>query len=148
MKNKYLMMGWPYGCPPSTQLPYQNDYDMLSIENSIREILINNKCDFTYKLHPDRSDETLELYKNIIDKFEHTKFEKIYNNYDTIIFSYPHTTTFFYALDKAKNIIFFDNEDENYLEKEAYLYIQQKTKIVKYKRLMKNKFQFDSITIN
>ena len=64
MKNKYLMMGWPYGCPPSTQLPYQNDYDMLSIENSIREILINNKCDFTYKLHPDRSDETLELYKH------------------------------------------------------------------------------------
>jgi len=136
-------MGWPFGCPPSVQLPYQNDYDMLSIENSVIKILINYNCDFTYKVHPDRIDETLDLYKNIIDKFEINKFEKIYNNYDTLIFSYPHTTTFFYALDNAKNIIFFDNLNENYLEKEAYLYIQQKAKIVKYRRVLKNKFEFD-----
>ena len=136
-------MGWPFGCPPSVQLPYQNDYDMLSIENSVIKILINYNCDFTYKVHPDRIDETLDLYKNIIDKFEINKFEKIYNNYDTLIFIYPHTTTFFYALDNAKNIIFFDNLNENYLEKEAYLYIQQKAKIVKYRRVLKNKFEFD-----
>ena len=56
-------MGWPYGCPPSTQLPYQNDYDMLSIENSIIKLLIEHNCDFTYKLHPDRADETLICIK-------------------------------------------------------------------------------------
>ena len=147
MKNKFILMGWPYGCPPSTQLPYQNDYDMLSIENSIIKLLIEHNCDFTYKLHPDRADETFDLYKNKIDKFEYNKFEKIYSDYETIVFSYPHSTTFFYALEKLKNIIFFDNEDENYLEKEAYYYIQKKTKVIKYKRLAKNKFQFDNFII-
>ena len=61
MKNKYLLMGWPYGCPPSTQLPYQNDYDMLSIENSIIKLLNERNCDFTYKVHPDRKDETFRI---------------------------------------------------------------------------------------
>ncbi len=142
MKNKYLLMGWPYGCPPSTQLPYQNDYDMLSIENSIIKLLNERNCDFTYKVHPDRKDETFRIYKNIIKSFEFDKYEKIYEKYDTIIFSYPHTTTFFFTLENHNKIIFFDNKNENYLDESAYAYICQRARVIAFKRLIKNNFEF------
>ena len=83
-------MGWPYGCPPSTQLPYQNDYDMLSIENSIIQLLNKRNCDFTYKVHPDRTDETFSIYKNIIKSFEFDKYEK-YIKSMTPLFSHIRT---------------------------------------------------------
>ena len=121
---------------------------MLSIENSIIEILINNQCDLTYKVHPDRQNETLDLYRDRIKKYELKKFEKIYNKYDVIIFSYPHTTTFFYALDKCRNIIFFDNKLENYLDEKSYKYIDQKAIIINYSRIKNNNFKFDENKIN
>ena len=98
------------------------------LKNSIIKILNKRNCDFTYKLHPDRADETFDIYKNKIDKFEYNKFEKIYSDYETIVFSYPHSTTFFYALEKSQKIIFFDNEDENYLEKKLIITFRKKQK--------------------
>ena len=79
------------------------------VEISILKLFKNYNYSIDYKIHPDRLgwQHSIEKYVN---KIVYDKFENIYTDYDLVLFSYSHTSTFNYFLKSNLPCIIFNTD--------------------------------------
>ncbi len=121
-KIKILLVGCPMGPIRSPVSPGNFFYYRFFLEKQILDAFkLNNFC-IDYKLHPDRVGWE-KFFKLSSNKIIYDKFEKIYNSYDVIIFTYTSTTCFNLLLSSSKPCIIF-NTDLNQWNKNDLIFLE------------------------
>ena len=124
---KILLVGYPMSPIRSPIAPNSFFYFKYYLEINILKLFKNYNYSIDYKIHPDRLGWQYSI-KKYADKIVNDKFEKIYLDYDLVLFSYSHTSTFNYFLKSNLPCIIFNTDlaawnknDLKYLYKRCHI---------------------------
>ena len=115
MNGKVVMlMGFPmkphrYFDEPANDLVFK-----LSLELRLVKFLKNKGFYVIYKGHPERKNEVEWIFNTEADECIFSKFEDVWQRTNTVLFTYPSTTTFGYALNIDRKIILIDMNNNNW----------------------------------
>ena len=101
----------------------------ISLELRLVRFLKNNGFRVIYKAHPEGAKAAFGVFESEVDKCIYSKFEDVLGEADVILFTYPSTTTFGYALNSNKNLILI-NMENNIWNASAFKHIVSRVNIV------------------
>ena len=136
---KILLVGYPMSPIRSPIAPESFFYFKYYFELNILKLFKNYNYSLDYKIHPDRLGWENSI-KKYVNKIVYDNFEKIYSNYDLVLFSYSHTSTFNYILKTNLPCIIF-NTDLGVWNKNDLKFLKKRCQI---KNLSSNKFNISS----
>jgi hypothetical protein len=107
--NRVMLMGYPMN-----EYRYLDDvgaYSRIRLEMELRLVddLRAQGFSVIYKGHPDRRAEVLGIFDGRVDHIEFSPFEQVWSSADALLFTYPGTTTFGYALCTNRPIVLLDH---------------------------------------
>jgi hypothetical protein len=113
--NKTIMlMGFPMKSHRFLDEPAMDFIFKVSLELRLARFLKNNGFRVIYKAHPERAKAVFGVFESEVSKCIYSKFEDVLDEADVILFTYPSTTTFGYALNSNKNLVLINMENNSW----------------------------------
>ena len=111
-KIKILLVGYSASDDFYIDAPSYYAMKVLKFEYELLKIFKKFSCvEVYYKIHPHRIKEAKNIFDNFCRKVVYEKFEKIYSNYDIILFPTPLSTAFGLSLETKKKIILINSKE-------------------------------------
>ena len=139
IKNKkILLVGYPMNMKREIYESYLWFHSQIILEYNLLKLFKKNNIFITYKAHPDRIEELGNIFDDYCDEIVKNKFEDEYHKYDFILFTYPTTTCFGFAIKTNKKIILLD---------QGVPWIDKNTSILKNVKIVKIMNSYDKNSI-
>ena len=122
-------------------------YFIFDLEVRLMRFLKDNNYYVLYKAHPERLKELGNLVYDLADEVIVEKFEDSWKRADALIFTYPSTTTFGYALCTNRPVILLDKENSNQWNNEVKSELKKRCSLIHCKVSNQGRLMIDKVKL-